>query len=119
MVPQEYKSIADLTCRLCVFAAKNEYEIDNHIEAVHNQAPMFACEFCHFRTKTKNVIEEYVITHNKTDFTNKVCEDRAITEHDIEEHVKMKHVTVKVNIQINEQIVLACLQCEYKCRFNI
>ena len=31
----------------------------------------------------------------------------------------MKHVTIKVNIQINEQIVLSCLQCEYKCRFNI
>ena len=31
----------------------------------------------------------------------------------------MKHVTIKVNVQINEQIVLSCLQCEYKCRFNI
>ena len=116
----DYDDMVELTCRLCVFEGKTSDEIDNHMEAIHDLPPKFACYLCEYRAKTKDYLNLHVKTHNQTsDFACNLCDYRTIIKDDIEKHIKTAHVTVKVNIQINDQLVLSCEECEYKCRFNI
>ena len=42
-----------------------------------------------------------------------------MSEHDLNNHIQSRHLSVKVNINVKEQTVIACNQCEFKCRLNI
>ena len=91
-VPHTYfDELIELTCRQCVYEGKNEDEIDIHMMSIHKQFRN-QCNLCDYKTATKQ---------------------------ELEKHVQTKHLTLKVDIVVKEQIVLSCDQCDYKCMLNI
>ena len=47
------------------------------------------------------------------------CDFKSLNLNDLNAHTQSTHMSMKVNIDADDQTIIVCNKCDYKCRLNI
>ena len=80
----------------------------------------YACPKCEILAVTLGELETHMLKcHLKPRFKCEDCHHETNHHEELNIHIQVEHKTLKVEIQIKDQLEIPCDQCEYKCRLNI
>ena len=84
------------------------------------QETKYACPICEFLAVTLGELETHMLKcHLKPKLKCEDCHHETNNHDELNIHIQVAHKTLKVEIQIKDQVKMHCDQCEYKCRLNI
>ena len=112
---------ASTKCKKCPKVFENEGAIKKHIQDDHIIMNVFNCKTCEYKTTIREEFGVHVeASHPPVQAI--ACERCAFTANDlkvIEMHKQASHMSAKVNLDVDDQNVIVCDQCDYKCKYNI
>ena len=85
------------------------------------------CEQCNNTFETQLDLERHIeILHLIPESTNesqlsqcKKCDFSTASHSDMNVHFQFNHKSVKIDINEKDQQIVACMNCEYRCKLNI
>ena len=111
------KEKSEYNCDKCEKKFQNLFVMRYHLCV---QKTKYACSFCEVIVETFEELVPHLETeHTKKSIRCELCPFEATNMEDIGSHVQVKHKTTQVKISKEEQVVLMCDQCEYRCNLNI
>ena len=83
----------------------------------------YPCQVCSFvAIDLEEIIDHVLMSHIKkseSKFKCQECDYTSIDETAFNNHKQTKHMSLKVDINIKDQVVIKCDHCDFKCRLNI
>ena len=109
----------DLECTSCSLFFKDDSEFKDHIRS-HKKIYTVECGKCEksFNTDLEHEWHNETV-HGQEKFNCKKCRYHFQTENDLNIHFQSTHMLTKVAIGPNDQKLVKCDTCEYKCKLNI
>ena len=134
------------TCYICEFEVTKQSILEDHKESKHSKEEVLPdvlyCEKCEKTYQTKFHLEFHnckspykypchicefiglsvleILSHiNDDHYKCESCNHFSNTKEDLEKHIQLIHKETKIEIAWEDQNVVQCDQCAYKCRLNI
>ena len=114
-----------LECDLCDFDTFAEAELEVHKQEIHLVTEVtkvvFECEVCQEIFENNKTLEDHINSlHASESILSCVkCEQVFGEETELLTHIQSNHKAIRVDIDINDQNVLQCIRCEYRCKLNL
>ena len=133
-----------ITCNLCEYDTTDQNDLDNHLNIIHGQhlevksspekqteskkciafnkseEKSFKCGICGVTFESENECQKHMTDH--TNHKSIACESCELVTEDVDMlkvHRQIKHMSSKVDLRAEDQRVISCDQCGYKCKYNI
>ena len=126
------------TCFICEFEATRQSILEDHmdhqcehceqtfkhlfVKRYHSckQVSKYACSTCSFMSVSldehlTHIEKTHINPYNKDIWKCDRCDFVTSAVDNLTSHKQASHKTMKVDVKLKEQIVLACDQCDYKC----
>ena len=128
--PQHEISLEPLPCEVCGLVLSNSNLLLEHAQNFHgayiHEDPQNTCEQCDQRFETQEDLDSHLINaHDENDsqqinsYKCSKCDFDSVRLEELNVHIQFNHMSIEVNILPEEQNVIQCQQCDYKCRLNI
>ena len=109
-----------MKCHDCDFTSTDEEDLKQHTQLTHDKTKSFDSTNCELVLSHKEHITHHVPSHD--DIRQFKCKKCAFTTNNEEErlsHIQSSHMNMQVDLNLADQNVIKCEQCEYRCRYRI
>ena len=111
----EENTLNELSGQQREYVSINSIELEAHNSNAHTNLP----------EKEENIIQAEKESPTISDLEHKVpykchkCQVTTKTNSELEQHLQLKHQSMTINIDFNDQQVISCNFCEFKCNLNM
>ena len=104
-------TISLFQCRQCELKCSSNFNLKNHVKAVHDKIKDIGCDKCDYKCSLKSALKQHVkIVHDKIkDNECDKCDFKCSRNSDLKQHIKMTHNKIKD---------IKCDKCDFVCCLN-
>ena len=121
IVQDKNKSIIEVECKKCQKKFDNNTSLEKHMAEDHIIVNVFNCNTCKFKTTSMPALKKHAETVHALpqSITCEKCNFQSSDDNELKIHTQTLHKSTKVVLNVQDQSVIRCNLCEYRCRYTI